>query len=312
MVLAGIRGGASLVRHALAVFRAYPRFLLPLLGVWVVIAAMDLWLYFAPGGRTPLVVVVPAALLLAAVLLTSASSVVLELVEQVETGRRPSLRLAVRHSVSRNLLRYLPLAVAWSVVWLALAIVEAILSQKDDDADRNYSPETAARVLAGDGGSIWTAGIDAIQKGVRMVVFLMMPAIAWEERGLVSALGRGREILGSHPSTFVTGYSLTSLVSAVVFLPVGALFAWVDAGNAIPDLAWYGVIAYVGLSWSFVVYLEQLFTAGLYLWHLEWERAAAAARLDGDPVPTMADVPRPSLLDDETSLAVDSPSSADD
>jgi len=57
-----------------------------------------------------------------------------------------------------------------------------------------------------------------------------------------------------------------------------------------PQSVWVGVIIYIGFAWSFCMYLEQMFTATLYLVHLKWEEAVNAAKTQGKPSPSFRDV----------------------
>lgn len=57
-----------------------------------------------------------------------------------------------------------------------------------------------------------------------------------------------------------------------------------------------------GGSGSYSIYLEQMFTAQLYLWHIKWEKAVKKAREDGKEAPSLRDVPRPSVLDKVSDL----------
>lgn len=66
----------------------------------------------------------------------------------------------------------------------------------------------------------------------------------------------------------------------------------------LPEYAWVLTIMYIAFVWSYSVYLEQMFAAGLYLWHMKWERAVGNAQRDGTPIPSMRQIPQPSILDD--------------
>jgi len=149
-------------------------------------------------------------------------------------------------------------------------------------------------------------GLDALKKGIRMLVFLILPAMAWEDYGFVGGMKRGWTVFRSHLSAFATGFSLTWLVTLVIFLPVGIIFELEDAGMLhIPEFGWFIAILYIGAGWSFSIYLEQMFAAGLYLWHMKWEEAVETARAAGNPEPSIDSIQRPSLLDSTPEFAQD-------
>lgn len=307
MVLGGVKSGVELVGDAIRVVSHYPKFLAPIGVVWVVIAYVTIWqqFFFVTRDRSfaTLLFVAFGVIFLFAVLLVLSCSILLEMIEDVERhGREPSLWRATRATLRSNVGGLLGVAFVWSIVWFLLSLLQALF--EDDDRNQEYSPEAAARTLAGDGGSLFSMSIDALKKGIRMLVFLILPAIVWEERGFPDGVDRGMEVFRDNIGAFATGFSLTYLVAIFVFLPPALIFELVDQGAIrLTGGQWYLVIAYVGIAWSFTIYLEQLFTADLFLWHVEWEQAVEAAEANGDPVPEIRDVPRPTLLDDVASLA---------
>lgn len=304
MVVGGVKNGIELVVDSMRVFRRYPRLVVPLLVTWVGIAALSLWGRFSmPSLDLRATLALGFGVVFAqAFLLAVSCSLLLEMVEQVERGGDPSLVTAASDTLEDNLLSMLPLILVWSVVWFLLSVVQALL--EDDSRDNSdYSAEDAARALAGGSGSLLGAGIDALRKGVRMLVFLVLPAIAWEDRGFVGATRRGYSVFRDNIAAFATGFSLTYLIAGVIFLPVAAVFGATEQGLiTLSATQWYLVIGYVGTGWTFSIYLEQMFAADLFLWHKEWEQAVAAAERSGAAGPPMADVPRPTLLDDVASL----------
>ena len=46
---------------------------------------------------------------------------------------------------------------------------------------------------------------------------------------------------------------------------------------------------YIGCAWSYSIYLEQMFMAELYLWHLKWERSGKAGSIEQIPPPQLLD-----------------------
>jgi len=304
MVLGGVRTGVELVADAFRVFRRFPRLVVPLVATWVFVALLTLWLrFFRPEVGLPMELLLGfGVVVLQALLLAISCSLLLEMVEQVERGGPPSLRRAAADTVGGNLLSMLPLVVVWSVVWFGLLVLEAVF-EDDSRGSGDYSAENAARALTGGESSLLGVGFQALRKGVRMLVFLVLPAIAWEGRGFRDALRRGYGVFRDNVAAVATGFSLTYLIAGALFLPVVVLLEATDVGVLqLSTTQWYLVIGYVGAAWSFSIYLEQMFVADLFLWHVEWEQAVAAARRDGRDPPSMRDVPRPTLLDDVASL----------
>jgi hypothetical protein len=305
MVLGGVKTGLELVSDSFRVFRRYPRLIVPLLLTWVVIAALTLWARFFRPPLTP-----QTALFLAfglifaqALMLAVSCSLLLEMVEQVERGGSPSLSQAFTDTINENLLSMLPLVLVWSIVWFVLSVIEAIFEDDDRNEDSNYSAENAARTLAGGPSSLLGLSLNALKKGIRMLVFLVLPAIAWEGKGFRAAVSRGYTVFRDNVSAIATGFSLTYLIAAVLFLPVGIILEASSEGLITLSVTqWYLVIAYIGGAWSFSIYLEQMFVADLFLWHKEFEQAVEAAEREGHEKPSMREVPRPTLLDDVASL----------
>jgi hypothetical protein len=75
-----------------------------------------------------------------------------------------------------------------------------------------------------------------------------------------------------------------------------------EFGIVLPDIAWIITIIYAAFAWSYSIYLEQMFSANLYLWHLRWEKECIEAQRAGRQLPALRDVPRPSILDEVPDL----------
>jgi hypothetical protein len=68
---------------------------------------------------------------------------------------------------------------------------------------------------------------------------------------------------------------------------------------------WTVVFIYIAFAWSFSIYLEQMFCAELYLWHLKWEDAIRVAKQKGRKGPTsISQVKKPCLLDEVNDLII--------
>lgn len=299
--------GWALVVHSMNVFRDYPSFMVPLLTVWVVYASGILYLkygfrYQLHGTAADLGVAFLFIFVMSFLILMSCA-VVLDAIQQIDTGH-PSLARAIRKAVRRDLVRVLPVAIVWAVLWMVLTAIEALLSRDNHgSADDTLTVQSAAETIANyHGFSFSEAFVEALQKGIRMVMFLIVPAISWENLGALQAMKKGLAVLRAHLGLFASGYALTYAAAAIVFIPPFIVFELGTGhrGNPpwihFPPSVWVATIIYIGLAWSFTFYLEQMFMAQVYLWDLTWEKAVARAKEAGLPVPTFTSIPRPELL----------------
>ncbi|MFA6035426.1 MAG: hypothetical protein WC759_00520 [Candidatus Micrarchaeia archaeon] len=306
----GMTNGLEILKESVSVLFKYPVFAVPLLLVWALIAPTVLYFYFffdAEGMRTDtLLGIVFVVIYFYSLLFTFSAMILLELMQQHETGRKLNLMGALSETLRKDIIGILVISLLWAIVWFALTVIQAMLSRKKKSGARpEPTPAEAAGVLSGTsgGGFSWLQlGIKMIQKLVRMGVYLVLPAIAWEDRGAWSAIKRGTDVLRGRIGEFMTAYAGSGVAGTIVFLPASA--AYVIGHNANwPDYAWYIVIFYTACAWAFSMYLEQMSMALLFLWHKKWEAVAKKAQEKGLPAPALNDVPKPSLLDDMPDLA---------
>ncbi len=136
-----------------------------------------------------------------------------------------------------------------------------------------------------------------------MLVFLILPSIAWLDCGPVDATKRGYAALQHHLGRFAAGLILSEVVALIISLPLTVFFYIVDGGNhSVPDVVWLGVIFYGAFGWSFVIYIEQMFAAELFLWHLKWTTENEKRESLNLPPVSLDDIKRPDLLDDVSDL----------
>ena len=297
MALSDIGDGWKLFKDCFASLARYPALLIPVFMSWCVFAGIVLWerYYFQPPDSVALWLLYIYLMLLAASLAICAGCLLmLEFMQQIERGERTSLGKALGELVGTDLVRMVPIAVLWSVLWFILLILMALTSKKKrgSRSDREPSAQDAARTLGGADGesfSLARLGLRMIEKLLRMTVFLSLPAIAWADKGPFAAIGSALRVIRRHPLHFLTVYSLTGLAALVMGIPLGVVFYLNDHGVAFSSAFWTGVIIYIGTVWTLSMYLEQMTVALLYLWHLKWLRNGAT----GD----LSSVPRPSLLD---------------
>jgi len=294
-----LKSGWDLIATGNRALFSYPALLLPLLGVWGVYAPSVLWLRFGLRGvdRGLKFAAVCAVVVLLSVLITWACAALVAMIENIERDGRAQPASALAGLFPGKALSLLPLALLWALLWILLLVLGALFSKKrrGADDDEPLSAQSAAETLLGDDSrwSLSSAFFDALQKAVRMTVFLAVPAVVWDAEGPFGCMRQGLSVLKHHVAEFITGFALTELAATLVFLPPGLLLYVVRKGKYhLPDEVWYGVILYCGLAWSYMVYLEQMFCSELYLWHRNW---LAASKKDKSL--KLTDVKRPDLLD---------------
>lgn len=306
----GIKNGWDLIKESIKVFNHHPKFIIPLLITWLIYAPIILYLKYWFNWdvyTTPQVfMIVFGVILVFAFLLAFSCSMLFELIQHLEGGEKMSVMKAFWHTLTQNAIKIVPIVIVWTIIWFILLVIQAALSKKKGEKSEkeSFTAENAAKTLAGAGKfSLSAAFFRALQKGVRMIIFLILPAIAWENLGFTKAVKKGLAVFRTHLTEFATGFVLTGLAEAIIFLPPALLFT--ISGKAeitLPDYVWYLTIVYIAFAWSYTIYLEQMFTAYLYLWHIKWEREANKARKENKATPSMREVSRPSVLDDVNDL----------
>lgn len=302
----GIKNGWDLIKESIKVFNHHPKFLIPLLITWSIYAPIILYLKYSFNwdaySTQQIFLIVFGIIFVFAFLLAFSCSMLLELIQQLETGQKMSLSKSFGYTLGQNTIKLIPIVFIWAVIWFILTVIQALLSRKlrGSDEKEAFTAENAAKTLAGfQSFSFSRAFFEALKKGVRMVIFLILPAIAWENLSFTKAIKKGFAVFRAHLSEFVTGFVLTEAVTAIIFLPPALLFYITGKMEiSLPDYVWYITIVYVAFAWSYSIYLEQMFTAELYLWHMKWEKEAKKAQEEGRHIPSMREVQRPSVLDE--------------
>jgi hypothetical protein len=305
----GLKNGWDVINASIKAFFKNPILLVPLLFVWLIYAPTVIyfkWHFDWDSYSTKASMLILYLIIFGfALMLTVSCSVLLELIQQKETGKEFNLMNSLVETCTKNIIQILVLAFFWSLIWFLLTVLEMIFRKKKNSSDtEEESAENVAQTLAGgEDFSIWSLTFDALKKGIRMIVFLIMPAFAWEDLSTGKSLKRGMSIFKSRISEFVAGYTLSYLAGIIVFFPPFIMF-YLSGKLKIdfPDWSWVVCIIYIAFAWSYTIYLEQMFTAELYLWHLKWENEVKLAEKEGRPIPNFSSVERPSILDDKPEL----------
>jgi hypothetical protein len=293
----------GLAVSSLRAFARYPSLLVALGLVWVGLAAagwlarpyvLDLfdssvldsqtafWLTLAAVGVCGFAVV--------GVVLSFGCLMVLERVRQIEMDEPRRLTGALGNALA-NTARALPLVLVWSLLWLAVNAVGVLLARDGDHGDDDGD--------AGDRVLDWS--VRAACDAMRMLLFCSLPALAWEVgESPLGAVKRGIAVGRRHKAEFGIGLLLSHLAGAIAVLPVVAVLM---GGEYLPEVVWLGAVALSLMLWTFVMLVQQLYAAELYIWYLLWEDASARSVAAGEEPLAPEAIARPSLLDDIPALA---------
>jgi len=303
------RDSFAIIKYCFTAIIKWPVLITPLLFCWALYAPLVLYIKF--GLKTkgmPVMTQLGISFIIICILsfiLSISCLWVLELMRQIEIKGRVNLFEAFFNLLVRDVIRALPIMILWAFIWFILFVLSVIFSKKHNDDDNNQSltAESAAETLMGTNNiSFSGAFFSAVEKAVRMIVFLIYPAIAWEGRNSFDAIKRGMQILKGHLKKFVGGYILTEVAAALVYLPAAILYEIHSRLHVqYPDWVWVTILIYLAFAWSLSMLLEQLYTADLYTWNAKWEHECRKIKHAKGPkakLPSLSKVKPPSLLDD--------------
>jgi len=298
----GIDNAFDLFVSSFKIFWKYPVLIIPIFIVWMVYAPMLIYMkWHFPWDHynlTGQLIFLYLFIYIIALLLTFSCSILLELIQQYETGNKFNFWGALNESLTKNIAHIVILAILWSFIWFVLVFIQMILSKKKSNSD-DKTTENIARTLAGHNEySFWSSSIEMIKKGVRMAVFLIMPSSAWEDLGLRDSYKRGMQILRQRKTAFIAGFSISFIINFLLFFYPSMMFLMSKNGVEFSEMSWYVCILYIGIAWSYSIYLEQMFAAELYLWQMKYEKEVAEAKRTGDKIPEFNDIKRPFVLDE--------------
>lgn len=192
------------------------------------------------------------------------------------------------------------------MLWLFLAIIESILSRASGkNKDKGLSAKAAVQTLSGIDGSInlSAALIKALNKGLRMTVFIILPSIAWEDAGPLDSVKKGFKVIRAASSEFAASFVTTSIFTQVIIFPAGLLIlAEFETDISYPDSVWYLLLIYMAFAWSISFIAEQLNVAGLYMWYMKWEKESRIALSKNKKPKSLRETKRPSYFDRKMDL----------
>ena len=269
-----------------------PIFLVPIIFSWIVFASIVLYIrYYSeiPSGYLGILYVY-SLIFLITISVCIANIIMLEFMQQIESGEKISFSKALKEAFVLDLLKMIPIAAIWAALWVIIIILRSG-QRKKSGSRAKPSPRDVARSLGGVDGpsSFFSLGLRMIEKLIRMTVFLSLPAIARENKGPFSAIKQAFRIIKKHPVQFLTTYTLTGFIAIMMALPLCIIFGLDKKGVTFPAAFWTGVIIYEGVIWTLGVYFEQMSVALLYFWHLRWVECGSKGKLSSIPKPDLLD-----------------------
>ncbi len=275
-------------------FFKHPVTFVPISICWVFVAFIGIYVRYFCGWdhfSTALkFLVIYLEIIAFAFIISISGLVLLELMEQYENRGRASIFKAFYDCVTKDLIRALPTIIIWSLLWFIIEVIDLLITymfrkikHNSYDEPRRYedrfSLENAALTLSGmeaqDGNyyapSSLRMMIKLFKKGLRMVAFIVLAAIAWEKIKPVTAMKKGLAALNAGYSEFVKSFGLTWGFQASLMIPLLFVLLPTMLGASFPDLLWIVIIIYIGFAQSLGMLVEQLSMAHLYLWFKTFE-----------------------------------------
>ncbi|MFY0605056.1 MAG: hypothetical protein JXQ93_14085 [Flavobacteriaceae bacterium] len=292
------------IKSAINIFKKHPIFILPLFMTWIVIATGVIyfkwhfpWSDYNTKGQLTFAYLF---YFIASGTVLFSCSILVELIEQDENGIKMSISKAISDSLSKNIGHLFYLTLIWSITWFLLVLLKVLFSKKKNNGTEEESAENIARTLAGSDSFSWsTFTIDMLIQALRMIMFVIIPAFAWENKSFSNSFKRGIAIIGSRTSNFIDGFVISLGVQFIMYLPPSIMFYLSNKAKVeFDDIWWYICIVYIGFAWSFTLYVEQLFGAELYLWQMKYEKECNIAKKNNLPIPKFSDIEKPLLLDE--------------
>jgi hypothetical protein len=285
----------GLFTRSIGILFRNPILIVPLFCSWVVFASTIVYTRFylpLPSSLGQDLLYTIMLIIFLSLIICSANLMMLEFMQQIESGQKISIKRALKETFGIDFIRMVPIAMIWSVLWFIIVILRGLTSRKKRSDKPKISPEEIAETLADPnwGPFSWFGlGLNLMEKLIRMVVFLMLPAIAWENASPLSASRKAFDTIRQHPAQFIANYSLSVAVTTVIAIPLAFILTLAARGVNFSSGVWVGIIIWEGIVWTIGVYLEQMSGAMLYLWHLKWLKNGANGKI--------ISVQKPNLLD---------------
>lgn len=300
--------GVKILKQSFRTLKRYPILILPISICLILCSILTIYFsyYFNWNILSVKFCILLAFLLIFAfcIMYSVSSLFMLEIIQQIETNQKISLKNALYETFVKDFLRALPIILVWSIIWFILLVIKVLTRSKDDRYDRKPSLENFAKTLTNFNDiSIFHLTIDLLIDGVRIAVFTIFPAIAWEDESPLNAVKKGFYTIKNNAVEFSSGFVQTELAIGFMLLPVCILILFVDKFEiTLSQSVWVVTIIYSLAAITLYLYLQQMYTAILYMWNMKWVKAVQKAEEEGSKIPSIYSIKKPDLLDDVPDL----------
>ena len=290
-----------LIVETIKSIKKFPILLLPIFITWVVFALITIYLqYYAvfPDNDILFYLTFFWIFWFITFVLTYTSSIMVNIVRQIETDWIIKIKDAFKES-NKKIFKLWGLSLIWAVIWFLLVILEAILAKaKDNKSSWSVNYEWVAKTLWWEWSIFSWFGLwlQVIKDLLRLSVFLSVPNIMWKNKWVISSIKEWWKIIWKHPVEFLWMYGSMFLIWILMALPLWIIFSLSDNWHQFSNLFWILVIIYEWIIWTFSIYMEQMASTLLVLWHMKWEKENLwVEKWQEKPI---SEIEKPSLLDD--------------
>lgn len=239
----------DIVIGSLKLLWSYPILITPLFPVFLMIIGVEFGIFVINNLFLQLILIFVVAFGLMFSFTISS-----HMLKQIHLDQKPTISEAI---VSQQTVSMIPkvfiLTLIWYTIILILVAIElainSLLSRSRDGDERV--------------GSFVSSIFGTVADALRMMGFILIPIMLFEDIGLADSFSRLKSILKENPITALGGLALTKTVTALIFFIVMAINRSADLFSPIGLVI---MLALVGVAWIFSMYLEQIFVTGLYLY----------------------------------------------
>lgn len=250
------------------IFKEKPVWILPLLATITI--NIIIILYVAELYQNNIEGIISTIFLLLWFLSTSliyACVVLLNAMKQYKIEENVDLIQTLWRLLNLKTILFVFLSLVWVIVGVILLIFELLFtntSRKLEDLD--FTLKVTAVNVSNGLSSIWALPLRFRLKATRQILFMILPVLIWEEKGLFKSYKRSKYIIQKQIAETIINPDATSKVGFIILVPMLGLII-LKLKNNFEISAWYGWIAliYVVLLGSSMFYVDNIFMTDKYL-----------------------------------------------